>query len=199
MLGIVARLWIATLRVRVVESPALASLRERRWVLAFFHGTQFALHALARRRATAVMVSRSKDGEIQAAALGLLGFTIVRGSSSRGAAGALAAMVRHVERGGDAVFAVDGPRGPYGVAKPGAAAVAQRGDAVLIPAGCAAARAWVLTRAWDRFALPVPFSRVVIVLGAPVSAPEALSEVIAECNEEARALVAPRPAETAVA
>lgn len=189
-LGVVAWLWVATLRVRVVEDPALAARRGERWVLGFFHGTQFALHALARRRPTAIMVSHSKDGAIQAAALGLLGFAVVRGSSSRGAAGALAAMVRHVARGGDAAFAVDGPRGPYGVAKPGAAAVARRGAAILVPAGCAASRAWVLRRAWDRFVLPVPFSRVVIDLGPPVESPSALSQMIAECNERAEALAA---------
>jgi lysophospholipid acyltransferase (LPLAT)-like uncharacterized protein len=192
-LSLVVRLWIGTLRVRVIEDRALVGVRERRWVLGFFHGTQLALHALAKRGPTAVMVSHSKDGVIQAAAMRALGFVVVRGSSSRGGANALAAMVRHVRRGGDAVFAVDGPRGPYGVAKPGAAAVAARGDAVLIPVGCAASAAKVVARAWDRFVLPRPFATVVIVLGAPVTATTELSDRIAACNARARALVhAPR-------
>ena len=199
LLGLLARLWIATLRVRILEDPALAVVGDERWVLAFFHGTQFALHALRRHRrrgrATAVMVSRSNDGAIQASALRLLGFSIVRGSSSRGAAGALAAMIRHVRAGSDAVFAVDGPRGPYGVAKPGAAVVAGKGGAILVPAGCASSQSWVLRRAWDRFALPRPFAKVVICLGAPVGRPEVLSESIAECNERAaRELSAPAAA-----
>ncbi len=190
LLGLVARLWVATLRVRVIEDRALAQAKGRRWVLSFFHGTQLALHALAKRRATAVMVSHSKDGQIQAAAMRSLGFVVVRGSSSRGGAAALAGMVRHVRGGGDAVFAVDGPRGPYGVAKPGAAAVAERGDALLVPAGCAAASAKVLVRAWDKFVLPRPFTRVVIVLGAPVAEPASLAQAIADCNARAAAALA---------
>ncbi|CAN5797788.1 hypothetical protein BH09MYX1_BH09MYX1_50510 [soil metagenome] len=186
----IARIWVATLRVRLVESPTLEHAQSRRWVFAFFHGTQFALHAFSRRARTAVLVSRSNDGKIQAAALGLLGFTIARGSSTRGGVAGLAEIVRHVRRGGDAAFAVDGPRGPYGVAKPGAAHVAKSADAVLVPVGCAAARAWVLSRAWDRFVLPVPFSRIVIVLGAPACAAD-LSDAIAECNEHAHALLTP--------
>jgi lysophospholipid acyltransferase (LPLAT)-like uncharacterized protein len=92
------------------------------WVLSFFHGTQWPLLAWRRRRPTLVMVSHSADGAMQARALALLGFRVVRGSSSRGGARGLAAIVRAMRRGGvDAAFAVDGPRGPDGAVKPGAA------------------------------------------------------------------------------
>ncbi len=191
ILALVARAWIATLRFRVHNAGALDSEGAR--VLAFFHGTQLMMHGLEKRagRRTCVMVSHSRDGELQAAALGALGFHVVRGSSSRGAARALAAMVKKLrEPRTDAVFAVDGPRGPYGVAKPGALTAASRARAALIPAGAAATRAWILSRAWDRFVLPRPFSRVEIVLGPPVELADAgtehLSRAIAECNESAR-------------
>ena len=188
VLGQIAGLWLATLRFRVHGADVLAG--ERGCVLAFFHGTQMMLHGLARRGRTCVMVSHSRDGELQAAALAALGFDVVRGSSSRGGARALAAMIRKL-RGGraDAAFAVDGPRGPYGIAKPGALALAERSKARVIPAGAAAKRRVVLARAWDRFVVPWPFTRVDIVLGAPVEpgpdAPERLARAIAECNESA--------------
>lgn len=195
LLAFVARLWIATLRFRVHNVGALDVDGAR--VLAFFHGTQMMMHGLEKRagRRTCVMVSHSRDGALQAAALGALGFHVVRGSSSRGAARALAAMVKKLrEPRTDAVFAVDGPRGPYGVAKPGALTAASRAHAALIPAGAAAKRAWVLSRAWDRFVVPRPFSRVEIVLGPAIDVsrgesaggPERLSRAIAECNESAR-------------
>jgi hypothetical protein len=83
------------------------------------------------------------------------------------------------------VFAVDGPRGPYGVVKPGALALARSANARVIPAGAAARRKVVLDRAWDRFVLPLPFTRVDIVLGAPLSQPDerGLAHAIAECNQ----------------
>lgn len=189
LLGWLARAWIATLRVRVHGAPNLEG--ERGCVLAFFHGTQMMLHGIARRGRTCVMVSHSRDGELQAAALRTLGFDVVRGSSSRGGARALAAMVRRLRSGQtDAAFAVDGPRGPYGVAKPGALLAASRAGARVVPAGAAARRSFVLRRAWDRFEVPWPLSRVDIVVGAPLEvgvAPVELARAIAECNDRAAA------------
>jgi hypothetical protein len=39
VLGIIARLWLATLRVRVVVHPALEAWEDVPWVFSFFHGT----------------------------------------------------------------------------------------------------------------------------------------------------------------
>jgi lysophospholipid acyltransferase (LPLAT)-like uncharacterized protein len=192
VLGHVARLWLATLRVRLEVHPQLAQTAAAPWVLAFFHGTQWPLLAWRRRRPTLVMVSHSDDGTMQARALGLLGFEIVRGSSSRGGARGLAAVVRKLRRGGfDAAFAVDGPRGPYGDVKPGAALAARRAGGVVVPMGSAMSRGRVFDRAWDRFALAWPFTRVAVVLGAPVAGddPEGLARAIAEANARAAALL----------
>jgi lysophospholipid acyltransferase (LPLAT)-like uncharacterized protein len=196
VLGLVARLWLATLRVRVAVHPELAAAREARpWVLAFFHGTQWPLLAWRRRRPTVVLVSLSNDGAMQARALALQGLTVVRGSSSRGGVRGLLALVRAMRaRDADAAFAVDGPRGPYGVAKDGAVAAARRAGAWLVPMGGAIRRGVVLSRAWDRFALAWPFSRVAVVLGAPIDpetegARETLEAAIARANVTAAAEV----------
>ena len=190
VLCLIARVWLATLRVRLVVHPELAQCEDLPWVLSFFHGTQWPLLAWKRRRPTLVMVSHSADGAIQARALGMLGFLVVRGSSSRGGVRALSTIVRRMRRGdADAAFAVDGPRGPYGEVKPGAALAAQRSGGLLVPMGSAAVHAKVFGRAWDRFVLAWPFSRVAIVLGAPVRA-EDLGEAIRTANETAAGLIA---------
>jgi lysophospholipid acyltransferase (LPLAT)-like uncharacterized protein len=199
LLGVVARLWLATLRVRLVVHPALlGEARDLPWVLSFFHGTQWPLLAWRRRRPTVVMVSHSDDGAMQARALGLLGFVVVRGSSSRGAVRGLAAVVRRMRRGDvDAAFAVDGPRGPYGDVKPGAAWVARRAGGALVPMGSAVARGVTFGRAWDRFRLAFPFTRVAVVLGAPVSGddPAELARAIRTANAMAAARLAARSGE----
>ena len=167
--GLLVRLWLATLRVRVVAHPALESVRERPWVLAFWHGTQWPLLAWRRRRPTVVLVSWSRDGRMQARALRMQGFEVVRGSSSRGGARGLAALVRAMRRrGADAAFAVDGPRGPHGIVKGGAVLAARAAGAVLVPVAGAVRRGVVLRRAWDRFAIAWPFTRVDVTLGDPV-------------------------------
>ena len=167
--GVLVWLWVATLRVRVVAHPALESVRDRPWVFAFWHGTQWPLLAWRRRRPTVVLVSWSRDGRMQARALRVHGFEVVRGSSSRGGARGLAALVRTMrKRGADAAFAVDGPRGPHGVVKGGVVLAARAAGAVLVPAAGAVRRGVVLRRAWDRFAIAWPFTRVDVTLGDPV-------------------------------
>lgn len=97
------------------------------------------------------------------------GLRVVRGSSSRGGARGLAALVRTMKRdGADAAFAVDGPRGPREVVKGGAVVAARAAGAVLVPMAGAIRHGLVLGRAWDRFAIAWPFTRVDVALGKPV-------------------------------
>ena len=118
---------------------------------------------------TVVLVSLSRDGALQARALSLQGLRVVRGSSSRGGARGLAALVRTMKRdGADAAFAVDGPRGPRGEVKAGVVAAARATGAVLVPMTGRVHRGMVFPRAWDRFTLAWPFTRVEVVLGAPI-------------------------------
>lgn len=169
VLGWVAWLWLSTLRVRVVQHPALDTASPRPWVLAFWHGTQWPLLAWRRRRPTVVLVSLSRDGALQARALAVQGLRVVRGSSSRGGARGLAALVRVMRRtGADAAFAVDGPRGPLGHVKPGVVAAARATGAWIVPMAGRTRRGILLRRAWDRFAVAWPFTRVDVVLGAPI-------------------------------
>jgi lysophospholipid acyltransferase (LPLAT)-like uncharacterized protein len=199
LLGVVARLWLSTLRLSLEVHPSLQEASDRPWVLAFFHGKQWPLLAWKRRRPTVVMVSLSADGELQTRALSVLGFTVVRGSSSRGGALGLAAIVRHLKEGAhDAAFAVDGPRGPYGVPKPGVLLAARRGGALVVPMGSAVASGKVLHRAWDRFALAWPFTRVAVVLGAPLELSGELSGEEADTMALAAAIDASNAAAEAI-
>ena len=56
---------------------------------------------------------------------------------------------------------LDGPRGPAGVVKAGAIAIAHGAGAVIVPGVVIADRAWYL-HSWDRFMIPKPFARVTI-------------------------------------
>lgn len=184
VLGGIVRLWLYSLRLTVFADVSLPT--DRPWVLVFFHGKLWPLLAWERRRATAVMVSHSKDGELLAGLLRGLGMEVVRGSSSRGGARALAAMTKRLRKGDvDAAFAVDGPRGPYGVVKPGAIAAARAAGAAIVPMGSAVRGGKVFGRAWDRFALAWPFGRAAVVVGPAVELEGASAEELAarvECG-----------------
>ncbi len=199
-LGLIARLWLATLRVTVVADEGLQALADRPWVFAFFHGTQWPLLAWRRRRPSVVLVSWSLDGAIQARTLTMLGFRVIRGSTSRGGVRGLVAVARALRVGGvDAAFAVDGPRGPYGVAQLGARVAARAADGVLVPLGAAVASGTVFARAWDRFSIAWPFARVVVCLGAAIEPgatvterDEALARGIFGANARARTVLGGR-------
>lgn len=188
--GLVARAWLSTLRVRVTRDPALCGAEDRPWVLALLHGTLWPLLAWKRRRLTVVLVSGSRDGDLGACALSLQGLKIVRGSSSRGGVRGLAALVGVMRREhADAAFAVDGPRGPRGIAKGGAVAAARATGAVVVPIAGAARGGIVLARTWDFFALAWPFSRVDVALGGPIDpgaidAREQVQNALAKLNAD---------------
>ena len=189
--GLVARAFLRTVRFSLVTHPDLDATQSAPWVLAFWHGQQFALHRWKKRRRTTVLVSLSDDGEIQTGALSSLGLVVERGSSSRGGAMGLKGIVRRMRQGHDAAFAVDGPRGPRGVVRGdgnrvGAILAARLGGGSVVPLASACSSAWVLARTWDRFEIPRPFSRVAVALGAPLDPRGLDGDTLARAIDAAR-------------
>jgi lysophospholipid acyltransferase (LPLAT)-like uncharacterized protein len=174
------RLWLFTLRIRRTGPPF-----DRPAVIVFWHGDQFPLLAVRPSAPVAAAVSRSRDGSLQAGILGGLGVVSVRGSSSRGGAHAARGLLRALRAGWPVLLAVDGPRGPRGSVAPGAAFLAGRTGFPVQAVGVAVRRGRRIQRAWDRFLLPCPFTRVEVVVSPPLFAhdgetQEALTGRIAE-------------------
>lgn len=124
-------------------------------------------------RPICLMVSMSKDGDLAAAILPSLGIHIVRGSADSGAvrkggSKALRDMVRLVRRGMDMAFFPDGPHGPPLAVKHGVLATARMTQAPILPVSWDA-RWKRRIRSWDRMLIPLPFSRVHVHVGEPVS------------------------------
>jgi len=148
---------------------------ERAWesgrpvLMAFWHGRSIMLPFVYRGRGACIMNSTHRDGEIVSRVLEHFGITATRGSSTRGAVPGFLGLVRASRRGLDIALIPDGPRGPAGVAKGGAAELALATGAPLFPMAVSCSRAWRL-KTWDRLMLPYPFSRVVLVVGEPLQA-----------------------------
>ena len=132
----------------------------------------------------AVMTSRSFDGEYIARIIRNFGFIPVRGSSSRGAVGALIGMRRELEQDHVVAFTIDGPRGPRYVAKPGPILLAKKTGISVSCFYVHVERAWVLN-SWDRMMIPKPFSRAVIYASSPISVPaDATDEQMAAFHQQ---------------
>lgn len=143
-------------------------------LLAFWHGRMlYLLHRYHRQRFT-MLVSQSKDGEFASRVLERFGVHVTRGSSKRGGAQALRAIVRQIHSGYHAGFTPDGPRGPRYKVQPGVVAVAQKTGAAIVPVTYSARwkKVW---QSWDAFLLPLPFSRIVVVYGEPIYVPAHVS------------------------
>ncbi|MEX2180137.1 MAG: lysophospholipid acyltransferase family protein, partial [Gemmatimonadaceae bacterium] len=141
--------------------------RGQKIIYILWHGELLPLLWAHRGRDIALMVSEHRDGEILARIAVALGYRLVRGSSSRGAARALLVACRELDSGFDMAVTPDGPRGPARSVASGAAVIANRSGAPMVPVAAFARRAWRL-RSWDRFMIPKPFARIVVAYADPV-------------------------------
>lgn len=119
-----------------------------------------------RHEGIVTMASRSKDGEIIAGWLESNGYSVVRGSSTRGGSQALREMVLRVRSGRAAALTVDGPTGPPRRVQPGIVQLARLTGGWILPITYSSRRPHFLS-SWDRYLLPRPFSRNVVVYGEP--------------------------------
>ncbi len=136
-------------------------------ILAVWHSQLLFFVYYYRDQAIPVMMSHSADGEILARLANSLGFFPVRGSSSRGGMAAFREVVRLLKEGRGTGFAPDGPRGPRCLVQPGIIELARASGRPILPASFAARRR-VVFNSWDRFVVPLPFSRAVVIYGEPL-------------------------------
>jgi len=146
-----------------------------RCIFAFWHSRLLALAYLHRARGAAVLVSRSRDGEIIAGIVERLGFVTARGSSTRGASSGVAELLEWAARGRALALTPDGPLGPEGTVKPGLVQLASRSGLPVVPVAACASADWIV-RSWDRFRVPRPFARVEVGYGAAVRIPGGIGD-----------------------
>ncbi len=127
------------------------------------------------RKGVAAMVSASKDGGFLAAILERFRVIPVRGSSSRRGSQALLELVTLAGRGIDLAITPDGPRGPRYRVQDGVLALAQLTGLPIVPFSFRAV--WKIEiKSWDRFQIPLPFTRCEMNAGKPVYVPRDLSD-----------------------
>lgn len=123
-----------------------------------------------RNRKIVVLTSQSRDGEYIARFIQRFGYGAVRGSSTRGAVGAVLEMARLMRAGCTVCFVVDGPKGPRHEAKMGPALLAKRSGHPILPVTMALKKHWTLPT-WDLFQLPKPFTRAKVFVAPPIYVP----------------------------
>jgi lysophospholipid acyltransferase (LPLAT)-like uncharacterized protein len=158
-------------------------------ILAMWHGQHFMAPFVRRPHHRAkVLISRHRDGEVNAIAARQLGIETVRGSGNhdsrfdlKGGVGAFWAMLASLNEGWSMALTADVPKVSR-VAGPGIVKLARESGRPIIPVAVATSRR-VDFDSWDRASLNLPFSRGAMIIGEPI---RVAKEADAAALEEAR-------------
>ncbi|TQV83445.1 lysophospholipid acyltransferase family protein [Denitrobaculum tricleocarpae] len=168
-----------TVRWTLQESEESRRLRlgDAPFIACFWHGRMLYMRrAWNDKRPIHVLISAHSDGVLISRAIARLGVATVKGSSRKGGMSALRSMQRILEQEGNNVgITPDGPRGPRMRAKSGSIKVAQLTGVPIIPISGNTSRRKIFG-SWDRFCLPLPFSRGIIIVGTPITVPKEPNE-----------------------
>jgi len=165
-----------TLRFEIIGEDNIDQAKRmgKRTIYSCWHGhflfLLYYLYKIKISRNVSCVISPSLDGEFLAKVVKALCFGRVKGSRKRGGIEAIAELSKLIKGGGDAAITPDGPRGPLHKVQPGVIHLAKKSGAVILPMAFGAERAKIFN-SWDRFILPLPFSKGVIVYGEPMRVP----------------------------
>ncbi|HWE77680.1 MAG TPA: lysophospholipid acyltransferase family protein [Pseudolabrys sp.] len=163
-------------------------------IIAMWHGQHFLMPFLKRddtSHRAKVLISRHRDGEVNAIAAERLGIGTIRGSGAhngefhrKGGVSAFTEMLKALGDGYNVAMTADVPKIAR-VAGMGVVKLAQHSGRPIYPVAIASSRRKVLNN-WDRTAINLPFSRIAMVANEPIWVPRDAS---ADVLQEKRAAV----------
>lgn len=177
IVGILGALLIRllSLTIRIEDEPKGFNKKTTHAIYAFWHCMLLIPAYVGRKRNVQVLISRHSDGEYIAQVILRLGFGVVRGSTTRGGMRAVKEMVDKARAGYSGAVTPDGPRGPRFVVQPGSIYLGKKTQLPIIPVVVGMSRFWELP-SWDKFRIPKPFSRALVMYGEPVYVPPNLDD-----------------------
>lgn len=149
--------------------PAYPDGNSRRRLYIFWHEYIPYMLYLRKRCDLTMLLSRHKDADVLGEVADIFGFGTVRGSSTRGGAEAVRAMMQKSKQY-HLTMTPDGPRGPRRKLSRGCVFLASKLQIPLVMLGLGYDRPWRLGT-WDKFAVPKPFSRGRCILSPEIFVP----------------------------
>lgn len=150
------------------------------YILTLWHGRIFYLFYYLRRHPDYfLLISPSEDGDLLARLARLMGYSVIRGSTYKKAVSAARSLIKVLRRNQRIIIIADGSRGPRCVAQPGSVQLAGITGAPIFPMTFGAKNKVVLN-SWDKFIIPLPFTRCTLNFSSPISLPPKSSEQIIE-------------------
>jgi lysophospholipid acyltransferase (LPLAT)-like uncharacterized protein len=141
-------------------------------IYAFWHGRLAMMPYMAPEDSRMNVISSGhRDGVIISMVMRYFGFNTIFVSRSSSPQSAVRAMLRCIKNGESIAFTPDGSRGPLRQINGNIIDIARLSGVPIIPIGYNTKCCKVLNT-WDKFMLPLPFSKGVMVLGDPIYVPK---------------------------
>ena len=164
------------IEIRNVNYPK----QEQKVIFAMWHSDQCSLHGIPfkKRKKVNILISNSGDGEVIARVVQRWGFSTIRGSKDKGTrkkggVRATMEMIEKVNEGQNVAIMVDGPAGPLHEIKNGVIKVAKHTGGAIIPmVWYSPDKTLVKFPTWDKFKIPLGFTKIVNLYGEPIYVPE---------------------------
>lgn len=198
-------LWLAiwsiccTLRKRLINDGD-PHMGKRQVIIALWHNRTFVpchfyKYILKCSIPMSMLTSASKDGAMLATIAEDYGMRAVRGSSHRRGVAGFMDLMRELKEGCCMCITPDGPKGPRYKCHPGVIKAAAMSGLPIIPVRIEIPHCWRITKAWDAFIIPKPFSRVELHWGKPLEIPRDLDDesIKQHCRRLEQALIGGAP------
>ncbi len=172
----------ATLRKRiVVRGEAAEVLGKKQAIIALWHNRTFTpcyvyRYCIGSKIPMSMLTSASKDGALLATVAEDYGMRAVRGSSHRRGVAGFRDMLRELEDGCCMCITPDGPKGPRYKCHPGVVRLASVSGLPILPLCFDFSNCWRISKAWDGFVIPKPFSKVTVVVQEPLYVPKDIDD-----------------------
>lgn len=174
ILWFVICLWCKTLRKKILNPEIEQEIREKpgKAIYTFWHSQIFYIFYYFRGlNKYHLMVSPSKDGDLIANVGKLFGYKVVRGSSFKRTVPGTRECIDLLKKDLKVVIIADGSRGPRHQAQAGSVQMARITGAPVYALTYDAHPKYEFP-SWDKFILPLPFSKVTLNFGSPMNVPE---------------------------
>ncbi len=182
LVGFLGSIFIRVLgrTITLEESPTNYSReldgQDEKVIYAFWHSLMLVPVYVGKNLGVKVLISQHADGEYIAQVVQRLGHNVVRGSTTRGGARALLSFIKNVKEDKTSLaITPDGPRGPRFIVQPGIIFLGQKTGYPILPVSLGLTSYWELP-SWDRFRIPKPFSKAILMYGDPIKIPPKLDK-----------------------
>ncbi len=187
ILWCIIHLWCKTLRIKNLNPEMDREIKEKPGgaIYTFWHSHLFYLFYHYRfLNKFSLLISPCHDVELLATLVKVYGYPVVLASSFKNTIPGTRELAHLLKKDAKVVISTDGSRGPRHLAQAGPVQLARMTGVPVYTLSYDAHPKYELN-SWDRFILPLPFSKVTLNFGAPITvAPKADKDLIRQKQEE---------------